>query len=231
MKKKRKRKGEPNEISHVHAPGDPPLRLAHALQHHGLPAVVPVRALRRTHTHSSGINRDNSWWNGGGGGREQIRTTPTLTLSGEGSARNASVTPRMGSLAAGSTWPLPPPSPAAPRESPRQRRRLVTSPCARDRRREGEGEVWGGGDLDSGGETKPTAACVHRSVHFLWSTCCGRGGSAGESLTCHCMWGPGGVWAFGSLELGTLEKPRLSALVIPFLFRLFCFRDLGCLTV
>lgn len=53
MKKKRKRKAEPNEISHVHAPGDPPLRLAHALQHHGLPAVVPVRALRRTHTHTA----------------------------------------------------------------------------------------------------------------------------------------------------------------------------------
>jgi hypothetical protein len=33
------------------------------------------------------------------------RTTPTFTLSGEGSARKASVTPRMGSLAAGSTWP------------------------------------------------------------------------------------------------------------------------------
>lgn len=41
----------------------------------------------------------------------------------------------------------------------------------------------------------------------------------------------GGFELFGSLELGTLEKPRLSALVIPFLFRLFCFRDLGCLTV
>ncbi|KAF0904723.1 hypothetical protein E2562_036253 [Oryza meyeriana var. granulata] len=36
---------------------------------------------------------------------EEIRTTPTFTLSWEGSARNASVTPRMGSLAAGSTWP------------------------------------------------------------------------------------------------------------------------------
>ena len=33
------------------------------------------------------------------------RTTPTLTLSGEGAARKASVTPRMGSLGAGSTWP------------------------------------------------------------------------------------------------------------------------------
>lgn len=32
-------------------------------------------------------------------------TTPTLTLSGLGSARKASVTPRMGSFGACSTWP------------------------------------------------------------------------------------------------------------------------------
>jgi hypothetical protein len=36
---------------------------------------------------------------------EHVRTTPTLTLSGDWLARKASVTPRMGSLAAGSTWP------------------------------------------------------------------------------------------------------------------------------
>lgn len=35
---------------------------------------------------------------------QEILTTPTLTLSGLGSARKASVTPRIGSLAAGSTW-------------------------------------------------------------------------------------------------------------------------------
>lgn len=35
----------------------------------------------------------------------RVLTTPTLTFSGEGSARKASVTPRMGSLGAGSTWP------------------------------------------------------------------------------------------------------------------------------
>jgi hypothetical protein len=39
------------------------------------------------------------------GERSGARTTPTLTLSGDWSARKASVTPRMGSLAAGSTWP------------------------------------------------------------------------------------------------------------------------------
>ena len=39
------------------------------------------------------------------GSRSGLRTTPTLTLSGEGSARKASVTPRIGSLGAGSTWP------------------------------------------------------------------------------------------------------------------------------
>lgn len=36
--------------------------------------------------------------------RGEILTTPTLTFAGLGSARKASVTPRMGSLGAGSTW-------------------------------------------------------------------------------------------------------------------------------
>lgn len=89
-------------ISHVHAPGDAPLRLAHALQHHR-PAVssryAPCGDLEVSWQQQQAQRRQQSKR-----GRE-ARTTPTFTLSGEGSARKASVTPRMGSLAAGSTCP------------------------------------------------------------------------------------------------------------------------------
>jgi hypothetical protein len=77
------------------------------LEHEGLAIVVAVGTLHANRVPVSDRNQNKQarFTGRDRGERNRARTTPTLTLSGDWSARKASVTPRMGSLAAGSMWP------------------------------------------------------------------------------------------------------------------------------